>query len=230
MFPCCKLVNVPKPVQVQLPRKKSSRSYQCVSLHYCSFKPPTAFYSCRNKRISSCCVMCLGHIHFQVFAVCAVLVDLLSWVFVKQVRSTAAGNFSLLLNGPTHNSSIFFCCVRQQPGMLQPSVTKQIAAENGHNSGFYFRGAFISSLLLYFNAVLNDIRSLSWHILTLFMAERLPCRYPSLCQCILNHWPCSLASAYRQHINTWRLNAGYNIQKINILRCSHAECVSLLVY
>lgn len=110
MFPCCKLVSVPKPVLVQLPRKKSSRSYQCVSLHYCSFKQPTAFYSCRNQRILSCCVMRLWHIHIHVSGVCAMLVDLLSWVFIKQVRSTAADNFSLLLNGPTHNSSIFLLC------------------------------------------------------------------------------------------------------------------------
>lgn len=141
--------------------------------------------------------------------------DLLSWVYTKQVHSTAAGKFSLLLNRPTHNSSIFL--LRQVPTRPVTALRKKEKDRKGVRDQtnhcrkrkpfqpFFsvspmwiinrLRRTPMSSLPLCFNTVVNDIGSLPRHILTLFMAQRLPSRHPWLCQCVLNRWPGGLASS-----------------------------------
>lgn len=98
---------------------------------------------------------------------------LLSWVFIKQVHSTAAGNFSLLLNGPTHNSSIFLLCQVAARHVRALSKRKgqnrcpwpSRSLQNALTFFSHLRCMFTPSSLLCFNAAVNDIRSLSWHII-----------------------------------------------------------------
>lgn len=192
------------------------------------------------------CVMRLWHIP-ELFCVCTVLLDLLSRVYIKQVHSAAAaGKFSLLSNRPTHNSSIFFYCVRYQH-WGEEKGRKAVDGQANHcgkrehfSTGTFFQSVLdhrsfevtpTSSLLLCFNTVVNDITPLSpdtsWHYLWL---RGCPARTPHFANGSWTIGPAAWLHRTQAELSkeAQPRNAASRISYV--LRCSNGGCIFPPVY